>query len=96
MRVLIEGGYYSTLEGKRCGYNSRAGSIKGRVQLKVLRYVVVSLTPTNSFSKVFSKKEFDFLRFFDIQKSSLISSDNPTPSLSYSAPHSTIIGIKGY
>ena len=39
LRVLFEGGHYSTEEGKRCGYNSRAGTIKGRVQLKVLRYL---------------------------------------------------------
>ena len=31
MRALFEGGYYSSSEGKSCGYNSRAGTIEGRV-----------------------------------------------------------------
>ena len=43
MRALFEGGYNSSSEGKRCGYNLRAGTIKGRVQLKALRYIKLKL-----------------------------------------------------
>ena len=39
MRALFEGGYNSPSVGMKGGYNSRAGTIKGRVQLKVLRYL---------------------------------------------------------
>ena len=61
MRALFEGGYNSSSEGKRCGYNLRAGTIKGRVQLKALRYTVMqfsSFTQRIHILKEFSEKFF--------------------------------------
>ena len=52
MRALFEGGYYSSIEGKRCGYNSRAATIKGRALLKVLRYLYMYLNDTNEWKSM--------------------------------------------
>ena len=54
MRLLFEGGYYFKCALLRCGYNSRAATNKGRLQIPTLRYI--------AFKKfeLFEKKQEEF------------------------------------